>query len=240
MRSIIIGLSLIFFTLSGMITYRALELPIHAAMFKVPLTDIPLAEERNLAHDAPITSPNITSHSMAEPSEITKNLTEDQDVVDTAAIISETPPIQPKLESINPEKSIEKTSKTTDIEHHPRILTVFDGKAFRSGQDIISEAAASKIEKLFNEISVFPNSHILIEGHTDNIPTGSSRRNNMNLSTRRANAIAKILVSRGIEQERISVIGYGDTRPIDTNRTEEGRAKNRRVEVKLMLKEGDN
>ncbi len=239
MRSIIIGLSLIFFTLSGTIIYRALELPTHASMFNVPLTDIPLTEEKNLAH-APITSPNIISNPIAEPSEITGNLTEDQVVADTAAINSETPSIQPKSESENPEKPIENISKTTDIEHHPRILTVFDGKAFRSGQDVVSEAAASKIEKLINEISVFPNSHILIGGHTDNIPTGSSRRNNMNLSVRRANAIAKILVSRGIAQERISVIGYGDTHPIDTNRTEEGRAKNRRVEVKLMLKEGEN
>ncbi len=62
----------------------------------------------------------------------------------------------------------------------------------------------------------------------------------MDLSVRRAKAIADLLIDRGIPRERITVVGYGDTRPIDTNNTEEGRSKNRRVEVKLMLKEGEN
>jgi outer membrane protein OmpA-like peptidoglycan-associated protein len=62
----------------------------------------------------------------------------------------------------------------------------------------------------------------------------------MDLSLRRARAIEKILVSHGIPSNRISVIGYGDARPIASNHTEEGRAKNRRVEVKLMPKEGKN
>jgi outer membrane protein OmpA-like peptidoglycan-associated protein len=60
------------------------------------------------------------------------------------------------------------------------------------------------------------------------------------LSLRREKTIANILVSHGIPLERISVMGYGDTRPISTNNTEAGRAKNRRVEVKLMPKEGEN
>jgi outer membrane protein OmpA-like peptidoglycan-associated protein len=56
----------------------------------------------------------------------------------------------------------------------------------------------------------------------------------MELSFLRAKAIADILVKRGISLERISVIGSGDTRPIDSNETNEGRVKNRRVEVKLI------
>jgi outer membrane protein OmpA-like peptidoglycan-associated protein len=54
------------------------------------------------------------------------------------------------------------------------------------------------------------------------------------LSFLRAKAVADILVGKGIPFERISVIGYGDTRPIDTNETDEGKLKNRRVEVKLV------
>ncbi len=56
----------------------------------------------------------------------------------------------------------------------------------------------------------------------------------MDLSFLRAKAVAGILVKYGISPERISVTGYGDTRPIASNETDEGRAKNRRVEVKLI------
>jgi outer membrane protein OmpA-like peptidoglycan-associated protein len=57
---------------------------------------------------------------------------------------------------------------------------------------------------------------------------------NIELSFLRANAVALQLVKSGIALERISVIGYGDTHPIASNETSEGRARNRRVEVKLI------
>ncbi len=120
----------------------------------------------------------------------------------------------------------------------PQTLTVFDGKTFRSGQDVIQDVAYSAIEKLVKEIAASPNSRILIEGHTDNVPTGKSGSDNMDLSLRRAKAIANILVLHGIAKDRISVTGHGDTQPINSNNTEEGRAKNRRVEVKLLPPEG--
>ena len=62
----------------------------------------------------------------------------------------------------------------------------------------------------------------------------------MDLSRRRARAIANILILHGVPVTRVSIIGYGDKRPIASNATDEGRAKNRRVEVKLMPQEGAN
>ena len=62
----------------------------------------------------------------------------------------------------------------------------------------------------------------------------------MGLSLLRARAIANILVRHGISLDRLSVVGYGDTRPIAPNNTEEGRAKNRRVEVKLIPEERED
>jgi outer membrane protein OmpA-like peptidoglycan-associated protein len=56
----------------------------------------------------------------------------------------------------------------------------------------------------------------------------------MELSFLRAKAVGDMLIKNGISSERISVIGYGDTRPIASNETYEGRVKNRRVEVKLL------
>lgn len=119
-----------------------------------------------------------------------------------------------------------------------RVLAVFGGGTFRSGQIIIKRDMMNAVDKLVPEILESPDHRVFIEGHTDNIPIRSSSglryRDNMELSFLRAKAIADILVKRGIPLERISVIGYGDTRPIDSNETDEGRVKNRRVEVKLI------
>jgi len=152
---------------------------------------------------------------------IEKTITQDENPsVATEEIIDATPP--------------------SDVIDKPRTLAIFDGKTFRSGQDVIHDISHSIIDDLINEISASPNSRILIEGHTDNIPTGKISSDNMDLSRRRARAIANILILHGVPVTRVSIIGYGDKRPIASNATNEGRAKNRRVEVKLMPQEGAN
>lgn len=239
MRFIIIGLSIIFFTLSALIMYRAIELPVQTPIAHTPLITVPPTE-------APVTPKSIdqtqNEESITEPDVVVENSTAPIEQSDSGAAKSANQEVNVAHLENQVVTSDEKSgnNKIMTIENHPTILTIFGGQTFRSGQAIINDTAASKIEKLINEISVFPNSQIIIEGHTDNIPTGKLHRNNMDLSIRRAKAIADILISRGIPPESISVIGYGDTRPIDTNRTEQGRAKNRRVEVKLLLKEGEN
>jgi outer membrane protein OmpA-like peptidoglycan-associated protein/mRNA-degrading endonuclease HigB of HigAB toxin-antitoxin module len=72
-----------------------------------------------------------------------------------------------------------------------------------------------------------------ISGHTDNI--GSPAYNN-NLSLQRAKTVAEYLISQGISPERIRVKGYGEKYPVESNDTEEGRQKNRRVEFKILKK----
>jgi len=71
---------------------------------------------------------------------------------------------------------------------------------------------------------------IQLDGHTDWIDT---ERYNKGLSLRRANAVKDYLISKGIDADRIAVDGLGETRPISTNLTDEGRSQNRRVEVQL-------
>jgi OOP family OmpA-OmpF porin len=73
-----------------------------------------------------------------------------------------------------------------------------------------------------------PNLKVLIEGNTDNIGTAAY---NMKLSLRRADAVRDYLVSKGVAKDRLSTVGYGFSRPIATNATEEGRALNRRVQL---------
>lgn len=73
-----------------------------------------------------------------------------------------------------------------------------------------------------------PNVRVRVEGHTDS--TGKAAYN-MKLSKERANSVMRYLVGQGVAQERITAEGYGMTRPVATNKTREGRAENRRVEI---------
>jgi outer membrane protein OmpA-like peptidoglycan-associated protein len=74
---------------------------------------------------------------------------------------------------------------------------------------------------------------LTIEGHTDN---SGSREYNQQLSLHRAMEVKMTLIKLGIPDERISVMGLGDTQPAGDNRTREGKSKNRRVVFKLHVK----
>ena len=80
---------------------------------------------------------------------------------------------------------------------------------------------------------------IYVDGHTDNVPVGNpaTRRrfqDNLGLSLARAAAVARVLMEADIPAERLVVRGFGSARPIAPNKTREGRAKNRRVEIRLL------
>ena len=75
--------------------------------------------------------------------------------------------------------------------------------------------------------------NVLIEGNTDSV---GSDAYNMTLSERRANAVREYLIKKGIPANMLDSVGYGESRPVDTNETAEGRAKNRRVEFKVTGK----
>jgi OOP family OmpA-OmpF porin len=92
-----------------------------------------------------------------------------------------------------------------------------------------------EIKKLADFMKRHPNLDATIEGHTDNI---ASAKYNQGLSQRRAESVKKFLVEKeGIDANRLKAVGYGLTKPIATNDTEEGRYKNRRVEAHLEVHE---
>jgi len=79
-------------------------------------------------------------------------------------------------------------------------------------------------------INEFPTSEFVIKGYTD---TTGSVSGNLKLSNKRANAVKNYLVKNGIDASRLTVKGFGQADPIDSNKTRAGRANNRRVEVKV-------
>jgi OmpA-OmpF porin, OOP family len=96
----------------------------------------------------------------------------------------------------------------------------------------IREADRNELEKGLKFIKKYPKAKIRLEGHTDSVGTDAY---NQGLSERRAAATKKYFVDEGkIDGKRISTIGYGESKPVASNKTSEGRAKNRRVEILIL------
>ncbi len=103
---------------------------------------------------------------------------------------------------------------------------------FETGKDtpIFGELNEDSWENLKNVMARYPEITVTVTGHTDNVGKPAS---NQALSQRRADNIKAMLVSKGIDGSRIRAIGRGDKDPIASNKTKEGRAKNRRIEITI-------
>lgn len=95
----------------------------------------------------------------------------------------------------------------------------------------LKDESKYELDKVVKFLQANPGVHIQISGHTDNTGTES---HNMTLSTNRAKSVVTYLTAHGIEANRLSYKGYGYSKPVDTNETPEGRAKNRRTELKVV------
>jgi chemotaxis protein MotB len=119
------------------------------------------------------------------------------------------------------------------------VISFTQAALFPSGADVISTDAYAGLEKVSSAISKIPNP-VRLEGHTDSNPIRTSRfQDNWELSAARSIAILNILTERfNVPHSRLSVAGYADVAPIASNDTEEGRAKNRRVDIVILNEEG--
>ena len=105
---------------------------------------------------------------------------------------------------------------------------ILRGVNFRTASAELTEESYAILDRVYNSLEAFPKVKIQISGHTDS-QGGSSY--NRALSQDRAESVGRYLISRGIASRRIKAVGYGEDRPIASNRTAVGRAKNRRVEI---------
>jgi len=115
------------------------------------------------------------------------------------------------------------------------IISVADKYFFESGSADLKEDSKRVLDKIAVALLKYPNM-IRIEGHTDNVPIHNEKfPSNWELSAARAINVAKYFINNhNIQPERISTVGYSEYRPIASNNTPEGRAKNRRVDIVIL------
>lgn len=101
---------------------------------------------------------------------------------------------------------------------------------FDTDQFDLKPQSESELNKLIQLLVQNPDLKIAIEGHTDN---AGSVSHNLNLSNNRAKAVYQFLIMKGIEADRLEYKGYGESKPIESNDTEQGRAKNRRTAFRV-------
>ena len=115
-------------------------------------------------------------------------------------------------------------------------LTLPSPVLFEEGSTRLSPEAGAVLAAL-GEILGGVDNPILIEGHTDDVPiVGGRLRSNWELSAARSFSVIEFLMSRGLPAARFHPRGYGEQRPVASNGTAEGRAKNRRIEISLIRK----
>ena len=101
---------------------------------------------------------------------------------------------------------------------------------FETDQDILTEEALISLEEVYSILIQYPNLNIIVEGHTDD--TGGVNYN-QELSEKRVATVLRFLIKRGISSSKIKSAAYGETRPLRTNSTSEGRRYNRRVQFNI-------
>lgn len=104
---------------------------------------------------------------------------------------------------------------------------------FDTDKATLRDASKAELERLYDIMKNNPEIRVEISGHTDNV---SSASYNKELSKERAKSVVDYLVDKGIKKSRMEYAGYGFEQPIATNKTEEGRQKNRRTEFKIISK----
>ncbi len=122
-------------------------------------------------------------------------------------------------------------SKPSRVEVTGTAIVIHQRINFATGKDVILPDSFGVLDDVAQALKDYPKLKIEIGGHTDNVGDDAK---NQKLSKERADSVFEYLLTKGVAAPRLITIGYGETRPVDTNRTEEGRANNRRVEFLIV------
>jgi outer membrane protein OmpA-like peptidoglycan-associated protein len=146
----------------------------------------------------------------------------------TGAVIGRKMDKQAKeIENKVPGAKVERVGEGINVEFSEKILFAFN-------QATLNSSASTNLDKLSVILKEYPDTDIEIQGHTDSKGTDEY---NMTLSEKRASSVASYLRGKGISNSRIRTKGFGETAPVASNDTEDGRAQNRRVNFLITANE---
>ncbi|AOY58878.1 MULTISPECIES: OmpA family protein [Desulfococcus] len=113
-------------------------------------------------------------------------------------------------------------------------VTLKGDVTFDTDSTVVRPGLYNEIDRIAQVMVQYPETQIFVQGHTDS--TGAAEYN-QRLSERRAEAVRNLLLQRGVSADRVTAMGYGETMPVATNATPEGRQMNRRVEIRIKPNE---
>jgi chemotaxis protein MotB len=136
------------------------------------------------------------------------------------------------------EQAVEAGVLSIKMEKRGLVVSLSQASFFPSGQDTLDPKTYPVLAKVASAVKDLPNK-VRFEGHTDSIPIHNERfRSNWELSAARGIATLEVLAGKfGVPYEQMAVGGYADTAPVAGNDTEEGRARNRRVDIVILSQE---
>jgi outer membrane protein OmpA-like peptidoglycan-associated protein len=127
------------------------------------------------------------------------------------------------------QKELEQVAETKRTENG-LLVELKNDILFDVDSAVLKPAAVEQLTKVGDIIAKYSDDRVRIEGHTD---SSGSNRYNEELSQRRAQAVKTVLLGRGVQEQQITALGVGESRPAADNSTAAGRAKNRRVELHI-------
>ncbi|MBN9659392.1 MAG: flagellar motor protein MotB [Acidobacteria bacterium] len=143
----------------------------------------------------------------------------------------------PSLHQLNDtlKKEIASGRLEVRMERRGLVISLKEATFFPSGGDILEPTTLPMLEVIATEIKRYPNP-IRLEGHTDSIPIKTSRfRSNWDLSAARGIAMLELFAEHyGVDRGRMAISGFADTAPVASNETDEGRRRNRRVDIVVL------
>ena len=113
-------------------------------------------------------------------------------------------------------------------------VTFASGLLFGFDSAIVRGSARSNLDALAENLDKYDDSNLMIVGHTDDV---GREAYNLDLSERRADAATRYLVVQGVARSRIGTLGVGESEPVTSNGSEEGRSRNRRIEIAIYASE---
>ena len=128
-------------------------------------------------------------------------------------------------------QELQNTGVSVTRENDKIILNMPGHISFQSGSSRIKENFTPVLHSVAKVLNKYQNTSVEVSGHTDSQGSASS---NQLLSEQRARGVARTLRNFGVDGRRIEAHGYGESQPLDTNKTTQGRQRNRRVEITLM------